>query len=339
MDPPATDDWFQRSRLRMRHLRLLVAIDEQRTLHRAAARVAMTQPAATRLLGELERQLGLRLFDRSPRGMTPTAYGRALVRHAHSVLATLGHARDELAALRQGVDGLVRVGVLLVAASVLVPEAVIRFKARHPRLTVQLRDGMSAELVAALRRGELDLIVGRSTADIDGAGLMLESFYEEPMAVAVRVTHPLARRRTLALAALVDETWVLPPPEAAYRRRLDAAFRQLGLEPPVRRVESLSWPVNRMLATETDMLVVMPGEVARREARQGRVRVLPVALPPPSGPVGMVTAAGRTVSPAAAAFADALREAAGARSGTVSRSAGGSSPLPASPRGGPARSP
>jgi DNA-binding transcriptional LysR family regulator len=286
----------------MRHLRLLVAIDEQRTLHRAAARVAMTQPAATRLLGELERQLGLRLFDRSPRGMTPTAYGRALVRHAHSVLATLGHARDELAALQQGVDGQVRVGVLLVAASVLVPEAVIRFKARHPRLTVQLR-------------GELDLIVGRSTADIDAAGLTLESFYEEPMAVAVRVTHPLARRRSLGLSALVDETWVLPPPEAAYRRRLDAAFRQLGLEPPVRRVESLSGPVNRMLATETDMLVVMPGEIARREARQGRVRVLPVALPPPSGPVGLVTAAGRTVSPAAAAFADALREAAGARSG------------------------
>jgi DNA-binding transcriptional LysR family regulator len=309
---PADADWLQRSRLRLRHLRLVVAIDEQGTLHRAAERLAMTQPAATRLLAELERQLGVRLFDRSPRGMTPTAFGDSLARHARTVLATLGHAGDELRALQEGAAGVVRVGVLLVAASVLVPRAVLRFKARFPRLTVRLREGMSAELVAALRRGEVDLIVGRAAADGDVAGLRVESFYSEPMVAVVRAGHPLARRRRLALADLADRTWVLPPPDAAYRRRLDAAFRQVGLEPPARRVESLLGLVNHTLLTDSDFVGVMPRDLARQHVAQGTLRVLPVTLPPPSGPVGWIAIAGRTPSPAAAAFAAALREAAAA---------------------------
>src|SRR5262247_2730960 len=156
-------DWYLRSRLKMRQVRLLVALDEHRNVHRAAASIAITQPAATRLLGDLEKLLGLRLFERSARGLTPNAYGESMVRHARMILSALDHSRDELNALLQGTAGKIVVGTLLVAASVLVPRAVARSKKRHPRHTVVVREGTTtAALSASLQRGELDLVVCRA---------------------------------------------------------------------------------------------------------------------------------------------------------------------------------
>src|SRR5262249_41092556 len=154
------------TRLKMRQVRLLVALDEHRNMHRAAASVAMSQPAATRLLGDLERLLGLRLFERGARGVTPNAYGESMVRHARVMLSALDHSRDELNALLQGTTGKIVVGTLLVAAPVLVPRAVARFKQRHPMHTVVIREGTTATLTAALQRGEIDIVVGRAPSEI-----------------------------------------------------------------------------------------------------------------------------------------------------------------------------
>ena len=301
-------DWYLRSRLKVRQLLLLVALDEHRNMHRAAASVAMTQPAATRMLADLERLLGLRLFERSARGISPNAYGESLVRHARMVLATLDHARVEINALSEGATGKLVIGALLVAAPVLVPRAVARFKRLHSNHTVLIREGTSAGLLPALRRGELDLVVGRTSSDAGGEGLKFEPFYSEPMRVVVRSTHPLAKRRRLALAALAREQWIVPTPEAAYRRRLDQAFRQAGEEPPQRIVESLSILTNKMLVQETDMLAVMPLDIAQHYASLGGITVLPVTLPPPSGPVGVITALGRPLPAAATDLLQCLRE-------------------------------
>jgi len=300
-------DWYLRSRLKMRHLRLMIAIDEHRNMHRAAAALGMTQPAATRLLKDLERLLGLVLFERSSRGISPNAYGDSLIRHARSMLATLEHARDELNALAEGASGKIVVGVLQVAAAVLVPRAIAAFKKLHPRHTILIREDTSANLVQALLRGEIDLLVGRASGDVPAEGLQFEPFYDEPMRVVARSGHPLARRGRMALEALSKASWIVPPPEAFYRRRFDAAFRQAGVEPPRNIVESLSILSNKTLLQETDMLGVMPREVARHYARLGILTLLKVDVPPPSGPVGIVTAAGRPASLATTDFLAALR--------------------------------
>jgi DNA-binding transcriptional LysR family regulator len=299
-------DWYLRSRLKMRQILLLVALDEHRNVHRAAASLAMTQPAATRLLGDLERLLGQRLFERSARGVLPNAYGESLIRHSRMVLATLDHARDEINAISAGTTGKTSIGALLVAAPALVPRGVARFKQRHPNHTVLVREGTAATLVPALRRGELDLVVGRASSDVASEGLRFEAFYDEPMCVVARVGHPLGKRRMLKLAALSHEQWILPTPEAAYRRRLDAAFRQVGVEPPRQIVESLSILTNRMLVQETDMLAVMPSKVAQHYVNLGLIAILPVKLPPPSGPVGVITLLGRPLTPAATDLVQAL---------------------------------
>ncbi len=307
---PVLSDWFLRSRLKMRQVLLLVALDEHRYMHRAAASLSMTQPAATRLLGDLERLLGLRLFERSARGITPNAYGESLIRHARIMLSTLDHSRGELNALLEGTTGKIVLGTLLVAAPVLVPRAVARFKQRHPRHTVLIREGTAASLLQALQRGEVDLVVGRAWSDVASEALRFEAFYAEPMRVVARIAHPLRRRRALKLAQLAEWPWILPTPEAAYRKRLEGAFREAGVEPPLRVVESMSILTNTMLVQETDTLGVMPRDVAELYAGVGLVRILPVRLPAPSGPVGVITAAGRPLPPAATDLIQALREAA-----------------------------
>jgi DNA-binding transcriptional LysR family regulator len=309
--PPAgriLPDWYLRSRLKMRQVLLLVALDEQRNMHRAAASLRMTQPAATRLLGGLERMLGLRLFERGPRGLAPNAYGESLIRHARAMLSTLEHAREEMNSLAEGASGRIALGALLVAAPVLVPLALARFKQRYPNHTVLVQEGSATALLPALRRGELDLVVGRVSSDVPSEGLEFEAFYSEPMQVVARTGHPLARRRALQLRDLAGETWIVPAPDAPYRRRLDAAFRQAGVAPPRRLVESVSVAVNKMLVQRSDMLGVMPRDVAREYAALGLLRILPVKLPPPSGPVGVITAIGRPLQAATAALIQALRE-------------------------------
>jgi DNA-binding transcriptional LysR family regulator len=301
-------DWYLRSRLKMRQVLLLVALDEQRNMHRAAASLRMTQPAATRLLGGLERMLGLRLFERGPRGLAPNAYGESLIRHARAMLSTLEHAREEMNSLAEGASGRIALGALLVAAPVLVPLALARFKQRYPNHTVLVQEGSATALLPALRRGELDLVVGRVSSDVPSEGLEFEAFYSEPMQVVARTGHPLARRRALQLRDLAGETWIVPAPDAPYRRRLDAAFRQAGVAPPRRLVESVSVAVNKMLVQRSDMLGVMPRDVAREYAALGLLRILPVKLPPPSGPVGVITAIGRPLQAATAALIQALRE-------------------------------
>jgi DNA-binding transcriptional LysR family regulator len=293
MTRPLPPDWFLRSRLKMRHVQLLVAIDAQRSIHKAAAAINMTQPAASKLLSDLELLLELRLFDRNTRGLVPTPHGGSLIRHAQAILGTLDHAREELGAISAGATGRLTVGVLLVVAPVLMPRALLAFKAKHPRVTVGIQEGTLGALLPLLHRSELDVVVGRLTADFDSKGLHFEHCYAEPMAVVVRRGHPLRRRRGLRLSALADEAWILPTPEAAYRHRIDAAFRQDGVEPPARLVESLSILTNATLLEQSDLLGVMPMNIARQYANAGALALLPVPLPLPSGPVGVITRAAR----------------------------------------------
>lgn len=307
MANPFPGDWFLRSRLKMRHVQLLVAIDDHRSIHKAAAGLNMTQPAATKLLSDLEDLLELRLFERNTRGIVPTPHGESLVRHARTILGTLDHARAELHSISDGAAGKIAVGVLLVVAPVLMPRALLRFKERHPAVTVLVQEGTLGTLLPSLHRGGLDLVVGRLTADFDAQGLHFEHCYDEPMTVVVRKGHPLCDRPHLRLTDIAGEAWILPTPETAYRRRLDAAFRQEGVAPPTRLIESMSILTNKTLLQESDFIGVMPLNVARYYAGLGSVELLDVELPLPSGPVGFVTREATVPSPVFDDLLDALR--------------------------------
>jgi len=155
----AQPDWFIRANLKPRHFRMLVALDDLRHMGRVAQSLHVSQPAVSLALGELEKGLGFKLFERTPKGVLPNAYGECQIRHARAVLASLVQARDELHALRSGALGRVIVGALPAMRPGLLPKAMAKLKEKTPLTIVTVHEGSMESMLPELRRGAVDLIV------------------------------------------------------------------------------------------------------------------------------------------------------------------------------------
>ncbi|GAB1577224.1 LysR family transcriptional regulator [Bordetella petrii] len=294
-------------RLRLRHLNLLAALREQGSVHKAAARLGMTQPAASKLLLELEDMFGVPLFIRSRRGIVPTAFGHALARSTDVLLADLSGARDELVALAAGAAGRLRVGVQQVALPVLLPRAARRLRTEYPGVTVLVQEGSHDMLLASLARGELDCVLGRLGAGAAQASFTTEVLYDEPILVVARVGHPLARSTRITPAALARQAWILPPPEAPLRQRIDAYFAQAGLALQAPVIESVSLLANEVFLRDGDMLAAMPRAVAQHYAALGILAVLKFKPDWAMPTVGVVRRRQVEPAPALLHFLQALR--------------------------------
>lgn len=293
-----------RARLKFKQLQLLVMVAEHNNILRAAQVLNMAQPAATKTIRELEQTLGMDLFDRTSRGVTTTLFGEVVVRHAKLILSQLRHASEELVSLNTGTTGKIAVGTLLAAAPTLLPRAIVLLKKERPNINIQVVEGTNDKLMPMLRVGDLDMVVGRLPEYRERDGLSQEVLYYEPVSIVARKDHPLAGRGELTLADLMDEEWILPPPQTSLRRQIETAFRKAGLQPPIKTVESVSILTNHTLLLETDMVAAMPYQVV--QSQPGLVR-LPVNLRTALGPVGITLRTGVDLTPAATYFAGALR--------------------------------
>jgi DNA-binding transcriptional LysR family regulator len=300
------------ARLKLKQLRLLVRAGEQNNILRAAQLLNMAQPAATKIIRDLETALGVSLFDRSSRGVTPTLYGEVIIKHSKLILAQLRHASEEILSIKEGTTGKITVGTLLAAAPTLLPRSILKLKQERPNISFNVVEGTNDMLMPMLRVGDLDLVLGRLPEYREREGLVQEVLYYEPVSIVARKEHPLAGRDTLSLADVAQEEWILPPPQTSLRRQFEAAFRKVGLEPPVRAVESISILSNHTLLLHSDMLGVMPYQVV--EAQHGLVR-LPINLKVAAGPVGITFRAHAEPTPAAANFVEILRRVASEMSG------------------------
>ena len=294
------------SRLKLRQLALIVAIDQRRSLRQAASDVAITQPAATRLLRDLEDAVGLPLFTRHAWGMQTTAYGETLVRHARSLLTQLGEARNELSALAAGATGHLRIGGVTGAVPDLLAPAIRRMRAERPGVKLFVLVNTSEVMLAALRQGTLDMAVCPLPPDADLADLEVTSLANEPLRIVARAGHPLTRRRSIPLAALASASWLLQTADSPLRRDVDAMLAGAGLRMPADIVETVSIVATLALLQESDAITVMPQALARHYARFRMVAELAVKLPAPSSRYELVTRARRELSPAAQAFVGTL---------------------------------
>lgn len=295
------------SRLRLRHLRLVVEVDEHRSVLHAARRMNMSQPAATKLLQDIEADFGVELFERSNRGVVPTAFGAALIRNARMILAQVGQAVLEVDDIVQGNAGRVVVGTLLAASSELLPRTIAHVLASRPGLAVSVVEGTNDVLIPALRTGEVDLVVGRLPVFRYRDEVVQERLFDAESLALVRPEHPLAGERGLELAQLRAYRWVLPCGETTLRRQIDQYFLDHGGSPAV-PVESLAYIANRHLLRETDLIGVMPRPVARADLESGYLAALDLRHPLPVGSVGVSYSPLRNLSPAAAFFLRGLRD-------------------------------
>lgn len=186
MDPPRLLD----GRLKLRHLVLVDALAERGSVIRAAEQLHVTQPVVTRALREVEEILGVELFERHARGVTPTLYGEAFVAHARAVLAELRQAGRHVAELVHADRGTVIVGTHLAGSNLLLPRAIARVKAERPNLTVIVHEATPDVQITGLLDGGIDMSVGRITPLPDGARLRQIELYQEPICLVTRHDHP-----------------------------------------------------------------------------------------------------------------------------------------------------
>jgi DNA-binding transcriptional LysR family regulator len=296
---------FLLTRLKIRQLQLLTVIADEGTVLRGSQVLNIAQPAATKSIKELEDALGVQLFDRSSRGVTPTEFGKVMIRHAKLILTQLRHAGEELQSMEDGLSGRVHVGTLLAASTSLLPRALARLRDLRPGIAVTVAEGTIDRLMPALRTGDLDIVLGRLPEYREREGLRQEVLFRDTVSIMVREGHPLTQRASVTIADLLDQTWVMPPPQTSLRRQIEHAFRQEGLEPPSDAVESISILTNHALLMSTDMIAAMPFQVG---SSQVGLTVLPIALDGASSRVGATISAQVELSAAARFFMTVVHE-------------------------------
>lgn len=294
-----------------RRLALLLTFAERRHTGAAARALGVSQPAVSMALRDLEGSVGIPLFDRTPSGIGLTPAGEILLLHVRQGLAQLRIAIAELAALRGRVEGQVTVGALPFARPYLLPAAIGQLHRRHPGVTVRTVEGALPALIAGLRTGDIDFVVGALQAEPDAATLARQGLYQdlllqEELAVIARADHPLARRRRLTLSDGLRFAWVLPPRGTPSRDALTAAFEHLGTPSPRVAVESVDLSIIRGLLLETDMLSAASRPLFHHELQLGSLVSLPIRLPGTRRVIGILSRTPEHSSPLARLLIEAL---------------------------------
>jgi DNA-binding transcriptional LysR family regulator len=292
-----------------RQITLLNALGEFGSLRRAATAMHTTQPAASLLLQQLEERLGVRLFERLPRGMQPTLYGEVMIRYAQGALHEFEQAQAQIAELQRGALGRVRVGSVMGPVPRLLTKTVLAYKRDHPRVRISIEVGTSDTLLPALLRGDFDVVLGRLPDQSDSQDLDIELFDNgEQMRVIARAGHPLAGSSPLQLADLITLTWILHPIGSPMRRRVEAALQAGGMVQSLDIVETASILATTAMLEASDMIAVVPNDVAEHYARYGMVAILPVELPISMVNIGLLTLRSRPRSVALNTLLDYFRE-------------------------------
>lgn len=302
------------SRLKLSQLRLVAAIEDVGSVSAAAQALHLSQPAASRMIAELEAMFAAPLCERLARGVRLTPLGAALARHARSVLLQLAEAERELGDLRQGRRGAVSVGAVSGPAFDLMPATVTRLREVAPEIELSLKIDSSNVLARDLLAGRLDFLLARVPDDLDGDEFETFAAGVEQARLIVRHGHPLLAAGAAALTDLCGCEWVMQPRGTPLRRALESLFLDANLPPPRSILATTSLTMTMMTVARADAIAAVSHEVARfacDSLSPGALTVLPVAFSLVVRPYSLVLARKRPLSPAARTVYEAVRALAG----------------------------
>ena len=297
-------------RMKLQDLHVLMAVVQAGSMGKAARRLHTSQPAISRSIAELESAFGVRLLDRTPQGVAPTEYGRALLEGGVAVFDELRQTVKRIEFLATAAAGEVRIGSTPLLATTFICAVADQLSRRYPRVAFHLVTGYVESLYHELAERRLDLLVVRRFGPIADKRPDFEFLFEDASVVVAGAHSPWARRRKLDLADVAGEPWVLPPPGSQIASVAVEAFRAKGLELPHAAVITDSPHVRMTLLATGRFLTILPVSALRYPAARGELKALPVALPASRVPNGIVTLKNRTLGPAAHLFIEAARDAA-----------------------------
>jgi DNA-binding transcriptional LysR family regulator len=306
----ATWDWESRlgHHVKLRDLHVLAAVVRWKGMARAAPHLAMSQAAVSEAIANLERALGVRLLDRSPRGVEPTVYADALLKRGHVVFDELRQGIRDIEFLSDPTGGEVRIACAEMPAAGLLPATIDRISRQYPRIVVRVVSTSGLEF-HELRDRTVDLVLTASYGRPVEDDIEIEHLFDEPNYVVAGLSSPWANRRKADLKDLVDEAWIFPP-NPVIIKMIAEAFEARGLEPPTEAVNAASISLRNYLLATGRFLTVLPNSVLHYNAKQWSLKALPIDLriKPPS--IAILTLQHRTLSPVVQLFIQHLREAA-----------------------------
>lgn len=292
-------------------LRQLAAVIRHRSFSGAAEALGLSQPALSKVVKSLEREIGLPLVERGRFGAVPTECGLALARHADAVEAEIRSAQVEIAGLRTGAKGHVCIGCGPSEATRLLPKALSQLTASAPEIKVTVLYGLNEALIPMVLHGEVDFALASIPKADRDPDLRRIPLHQDSAAVVARAGHPLlAMRRPLGARDLLAQNWVLARRHELERRALDRLFIDAGLAPVEATIETTSAILMKTIVMQSDFLTFLPKDLIYWENRSNQLCALDIATPTWHRLVGVTVRARASTTPAANAVIEALRKAA-----------------------------
>lgn len=294
------------SRVKLRHLNCLVVVAQERSMLKAAHLLALTQPAISKTVLELETIIGRPLLVRHARGVELTTAGQIMVNYASASLRTLREGLDAAGAQPHARQLSVSLGVLPTVSGSLLPAAMDALRVSVPSLHVRVAGGTNAQLMVRLRQGELELVFGRLAEPSEMVDLEFEHLFSERLVAVARTGHPLVGRRKVRPSALSDFPLVLPASGTAIRRTLDAFLVAHRVAMPACVIDTLDTVFAMQFVQRSDSIWFLPEGLVPGLAPL-QLPILRLDTREMAGPVGITTRRDWQLSVGAETLAAAFR--------------------------------
>ncbi|CAG2153845.1 HTH-type transcriptional regulator CatM [Cupriavidus yeoncheonensis] len=259
-------------------LSYFATVVEQGSLAKAAKRLTISQPALSKSMDRLESELGMKLLERSPAGILPTALGELIYSHARAIRDEMDIAAKRLEPDREQVQT-INLGTLPSLTSNVIPRAVSKWRQQHPDVLLRVVEKVQVELLLGLLRGEFDFIVGQTEFyDVFLEGLKQRVLFRDRLCVFARADHPLFRLSTLSWADLAQYPWICPMVGWPQRTILEKLVTAEGLDPPRQLVECGSIDFTKSLIASSDHLALLPAHAAISQTTASPIKALPITV-------------------------------------------------------------
>lgn len=309
--------------MRLRDLRVFFAVVQAGSLTKAAEHLRVSHPAVSQVIADLEHALGVKLFDRSSRGVEPTPYARALLVRGRAAFDELRQGIRDIEFLADPSAGELTIGYTLSIGDTVLPQIVEQFSEKYPRVVLQANISPTpAFKFPGLRDRTYDLVLARipmPISDDDALNdLNVEVLFDDPWVLAVCTNSRWARRRKVNLAELLGEPWLLPPADTSSYEVVAEAFKARGLGRPTATLVTYSMDLRAKLSSRGRFITVLPKSMLRHGGEHA-LKELAVDIPIQPWPVAILTLKNRTLSPVVERFIECAREVAKAMAGRSER--------------------
>jgi DNA-binding transcriptional LysR family regulator len=293
------------SKLKVQHLVTLASVGRHRNAHQAARELGLSQPAVSKIIREVEQVFAVQLFSRGRGGMHPNTIGEALIARAVALLNDLGQTRKEIGAIAAGEIGYLRLGVIAFATPALISGTLRSLARARAMLTLDVRENTTTPLVDQLLRRELDCVIGRYMFERE-AELEQQILYYQRFVAVVTGAHPLTSMKRPSLTDAAAFGWIVPPSRTAARQALSGLFMREKLPPPQVRIETSSLEIIKAALAESDLIGLLPIEIARALESSERLHILPFNVDDQPAPLTLILRRNESRPPSVARFCDTV---------------------------------